>query len=677
MLLAARAEALARAGAASAAQADYAAALRLEPNNARLWGDLGQLHRGAGRWDEAERAFTDAIRFDSAGIDWLLARGDVRFSLGKWDPAFADYSDASRRRPDSGPARLGLGRVYLARADHELAARTLDRAIELDGSLADAYFQRARCHDHFRSFEPALSDASHALELNPNMIDARRLRAELCVRLGRSEEAYDDLAQLIRQVPNDALVYFLRGKLEASRERFDSAVRDLTMSLKLDPRNSDARAERGLAYRRLHKNWYSLVDFVQAVQADPKHSAEYMVQRGIVAGARKQYNRAIADFAVALQLNPNHQTAARGRGMVTELRAIAEAKTSGGEPASREVLSAANDILGTLDLGIRRKQRASKKRSGKLGTARVAATKIASSRRIAVEPVESVESNVAKQMLQPVGNDYPVEEQASEVAKASPAPPAKPTPERTPQLPAGAAKAHGPLTGAMSAFKPGTGVHKAAPGTGFPPGFKIKGTGTFKTVGQKESKKGGFFGGLFGSADQKKVGANVVVAAKPSKMDAEALKKARRDKIKHHVKIAIIPIGLIAVCFSLYSQLSGPDIEGAVRDGHAAGYPVSASMTAEDLHGQFVRDSAGSAKKYDEQYIEVSGKVRKVMNTKTSIGFVLATSHEKLGVECRLLQREDLDGIKEGDQITVHGSGASRPKPDHNVVVGICKVRPK
>jgi hypothetical protein len=100
-------------------------------------------------------------------------------------------------------------------------------------------------------------------------------------------------------------------------------------------------------------------------------------------------------------------------------------------------------------------------------------------------------------------------------------------------------------------------------------------------------------------------------------------------------------------------------------------------LTAEELWAAYAKDNVAAGKKYDEQYLEVSGKVKKVLNTKAAVGFVLATSHSSLGVECLLLQREDLEGVKEGDVIAVQGVGGVRAKIDQNVQLGQCKLKPK
>jgi tetratricopeptide (TPR) repeat protein len=251
---------------------------------------------------------------------WLKARGDARLRLGRLDGALADYVEAARLDPRDGAAFLGQALVYITRGDAGMALAYLDRAVALAPKLADAHYQRARCNQRLDQIDDAVEDVSRALELDPAAVAPRRLRAELFFRLGRAEDAYADIAQLVNRAPTDPVVYHLRGKLEFRRSRFEAAVADLTTALKLDPHFAEALADRAGVYRALARHKEALADLTTAVHLDPKYAAEYLVQLGIVRGATGEFNGAIADFIVALQLDPANKAAIRGKELVTQLR---------------------------------------------------------------------------------------------------------------------------------------------------------------------------------------------------------------------------------------------------------------------------------------------------------------------------------------------------------------------
>ena len=169
----------------------------------------------------------------------------------------------------------------------------------------------------------------------------RRLRADLFLKVGRAEDAYADIAQLVNRAPDDPIVYHLRGRLEARRGRTDAALADLTIALKLDPKFTEALAHRAGVYRAMARHKEALADLTSAVQQDPKYAAEYLVQLGIVRGARGEFNGAIADFIVALQLDPANKAALRAKELVAQLRDAHGSPTEDSEDRDLDRVAAA------------------------------------------------------------------------------------------------------------------------------------------------------------------------------------------------------------------------------------------------------------------------------------------------------------------------------------------------
>jgi hypothetical protein len=136
---------------------------------------------------------------------------------------------------------------------------------------------------------------------------------------------------------------------------------------------------------------------------------------------------------------------------------------------------------------------------------------------------------------------------------------------------------------------------------------------------------------------------------------------------------AWVVVGVIGAAVWAWAQ-SRPDIQSAIGLD-MVGYPVSASMTADELWYQFADDelAAGANQKFDEEYIEVRGRV-KTVEPKV---IILATGDESHGIECRLLTLADAEGVQKGDPITVHGQSPHRPKDGPNVVLHLCRVRPE
>jgi tetratricopeptide (TPR) repeat protein len=105
----------AKLGKSDEALATYRQAVRLAPN-AALHYHLGNLYRGRGDLDDAERAYCEAVRLDGnhhgAAIDALA---DLLLSRGKLDGAIAAYQRALRLKPGNAATEASLSRAQRLR----------------------------------------------------------------------------------------------------------------------------------------------------------------------------------------------------------------------------------------------------------------------------------------------------------------------------------------------------------------------------------------------------------------------------------------------------------------------------------------------------------------------------------------------------------------------------------
>jgi hypothetical protein len=141
----------------------------------------------------------------------------------------------------------------------------------------------------------------------------------------------------------------------------------------------------------------------------------------------------------------------------------------------------------------------------------------------------------------------------------------------------------------------------------------------------------------------------------------------------------VVPLGVLAIGYLLYDQISGPSLSDAVARGNAAGYPVSHKLTAEEYQTAFAKNPKDAAAKFHEDvYVELSGKVRKVLSDPKKAVVLLETPSATQAVECQFTTREEIEGLKAGDQVTVQGEAHAPPAKGgekENVKLGMCKLR--
>src|SRR6185369_8304646 len=163
----------------TAALVEFSEAEKLTPKDPVLLNDLGLTYFRKGRYEQAEQKYLRALelrpnysearnnlgvtylelkRWDDAIAQLKLVRDDIFYLgqegaainlglayLGKGDyqQALALFRNAVAKSPADPRIRLHLGRVYFALDKTELAVAEYRKALELNGSYANAYYNLA------------------------------------------------------------------------------------------------------------------------------------------------------------------------------------------------------------------------------------------------------------------------------------------------------------------------------------------------------------------------------------------------------------------------------------------------------------------------------------------------------------------------------------------------------
>src|SRR5262249_12624852 len=76
------------------AENEYRTALKLSPNDPKVWNDDGYSYYLQGRWDDAERALKSAAKLDPNNSRIMTNLGLTLAATGKTDEALAQFSRA-------------------------------------------------------------------------------------------------------------------------------------------------------------------------------------------------------------------------------------------------------------------------------------------------------------------------------------------------------------------------------------------------------------------------------------------------------------------------------------------------------------------------------------------------------------------------------------------------------
>jgi len=120
------------------AEAAYRGALELEPRDRALRFELARVLRLQGAFAEADSVLPTGQIAGVPLLEYLLVRAGIHLGLGRSAQARTDLEEAARLAPQSGEVQNDLGVIFLQEGDFEAARQAFLKAIELQPELAEA-----------------------------------------------------------------------------------------------------------------------------------------------------------------------------------------------------------------------------------------------------------------------------------------------------------------------------------------------------------------------------------------------------------------------------------------------------------------------------------------------------------------------------------------------------------
>jgi protein O-GlcNAc transferase len=203
---------------------NYAAALDAWEHLASMTGrpdflcKVGRVAKKLGRWTDAEKAFLDALRVDKTFPLAMVFLGSLFLVRTDGEPstnartAKAWLEQGVAAAPSSMSLSF-LGAVHDRLGEKEAARETFRKAIDLDETYAEAYFNLGLLLANDGQNEEAESLLRAATQLDPNSHEAHGRLGILLQALGRYSEAEDELKRAIEIDPTDAIANFYLNRL--------------------------------------------------------------------------------------------------------------------------------------------------------------------------------------------------------------------------------------------------------------------------------------------------------------------------------------------------------------------------------------------------------------------------------------------------------------------------------
>jgi len=244
----------------------------------------------------------------------FMQRGNQRSTERSYDLAVVDFSLAIKLDPGSAPAYAQRGRGYLGKGSLNQASADFEKSLQLDATQITAMkglgYVAARKGDN----TVAIATFTHILDIKPDDMQARVYRASMLAQDHQYDYALKEMDAVVVKAPDNPVWLNDRCYYRAmSGKDLNDALADCDASLKIKD-VAATRDSRGLVNLRLGKFDDAVADYDLALSLQPK-MAPSLFGRGIAKIRKGAAGDGQADISAALAIDPKVESEFAGYGV--------------------------------------------------------------------------------------------------------------------------------------------------------------------------------------------------------------------------------------------------------------------------------------------------------------------------------------------------------------------------
>jgi len=254
----------------------YQHLVQIDHQDARLWGELGQLEIQQGKFQDAQKSFEKSLNI-TPGRENVLAYIGLAETMRKLN------------QPDSATVLYKL-------------------AIQLDPNNSYLNRELAAHYSELDSAALAIQYAEKLTRLEPNNISARRYLALMYIRADSVFRAEALLKDLVNAGDNEPGNYFYLGRIAIMKQDYETAREYLTILTNLADTLVDGWLDLGFVYRIQNDTVKSLNVYNSGLQfvKYKEDSVRLMFAVGATLERTNRVKEAAQTFEKLLQLDPGH-----------------------------------------------------------------------------------------------------------------------------------------------------------------------------------------------------------------------------------------------------------------------------------------------------------------------------------------------------------------------------------
>jgi tetratricopeptide (TPR) repeat protein len=206
----------------------YNQAIKLKPDYADAYINMGVILKAQGKLAQAIEAYKKSITIDPNYVEAFINMGNALQDQGKLDKAIEAYNKAILLKPDYADAYINMGLILHDQGKFDEAIEAYNKALTLKPNYAEAYSNMGNVQKDQGKLNHAISAYKKALTFKSDYAEAYSNMGNALHDQGKSEEAIKSYKQAIKLKPNYAeahqnlsLTLLQSGRLEEGLAEYE------------------------------------------------------------------------------------------------------------------------------------------------------------------------------------------------------------------------------------------------------------------------------------------------------------------------------------------------------------------------------------------------------------------------------------------------------------------------
>ncbi|MFB0525550.1 MAG: tetratricopeptide repeat protein [Phycisphaerae bacterium] len=230
--------------------------------------------------------------------------GNAYSDIGNTEAAWLALERAVQINPTLAESRANLGNIYLQKGQIEDAIYQYRMSLQINPHDAKTYNNLGNAYLRQDWLDGAISKYIEALQLDPNFIDAYQNLAIAYSRQKRFAQAIAQLKQAISLEPKNASLYSQLGEVYYQMGDYSAAIRQYEMALTIKQDLAEAHYGLAICYNKLGLVDDEIRAYKEALTIKPDMLAA-LVNLGNAYFGKQDYDAAIQQYNKAVRIKPD------------------------------------------------------------------------------------------------------------------------------------------------------------------------------------------------------------------------------------------------------------------------------------------------------------------------------------------------------------------------------------